>query len=104
MVVIGLTAFESLIRGISEVHDDKKPVPNGRYEQSWIWLVPRFYDSGVDNETEVKFDESLRAEWVKTLARKESWEEEYNLIQEEMQRVIAYFAWKVKWWRNQADC
>jgi hypothetical protein len=90
------------IRGPGKATDDPKPVPNGRYEPSWIWLVPRIYDSGVDVVTEVMFDESLRAEWAKTLARKERWEEEYKLIQEEMRRVIAYFAWKAEWWRNRA--
>ena len=92
------------IRGPGKATDDLNPVPKGRYEPSWIWLVPRVSDGDVDDETEVKFDESLRAGWAKTLARIERWEEEYKLIQEEMRRVIAYFAWKAEWWRNQAEC
>jgi hypothetical protein len=92
------------IRGPGKATDDPRPVPNGRYEPSWIWLVPRISDSDIDNEDEVKFDESLRAEWAKTLARKERWEEEHKLIQEEMRRVIAYFGWKAEWWWNQARC
>ena len=89
------------IRGPGKATDDPRPVPNGRYEPSWIWLVPRNSETEVD-DNEVKFDESLRAEWAKTLARKERWEEEQKLILEEMRRVIAYFAWKVEWWENQA--
>ncbi|KAF8817302.1 hypothetical protein BYT27DRAFT_7075222, partial [Phlegmacium glaucopus] len=30
------------------------------------------------------------------------WEEEYQLVQEEMRWVVAYFTWKAEWWWEQA--
>ena len=76
---------------------------NGRFEQSWIWLVPRVQSTaeGV-GESEEQFNESMRVEWAKSQARVKRWEEEVLIIQEEMRRVIQYFKWKGRWWREQA--
>ncbi|KAH9956388.1 hypothetical protein BGW80DRAFT_1439367 [Lactifluus volemus] len=59
--------------------DDNGP-GNSSFEPSWIWL------------------------WVKAQARKQRWEEEVLLIQEEMRRVVAFHEWKAQWWRSQACC
>ena len=58
----------------------------GRFEMSWIWLVPHA-KSEVDSSEQV-FDEGLRVEWSKSQARKMRWEEEVQLIQEEMRRPL----------------
>lgn len=89
------------IRGPGKATDDPTPVPNGRYETSWIWLVSRHGKDG--NEEDDSFDESLRAEWAKMLARRDRWEEEYLLVQEEMRRVIVYLMWKAEWWKEQGS-
>ncbi|KAF8984861.1 hypothetical protein BDQ17DRAFT_1393808 [Cyathus striatus] len=52
---------------------------SGRFEMSWIWLVPR-NSSGDDEE-----NNSLKLEWVKAHARKERWQEEVLILREEMQ-------------------
>ncbi|TFK79956.1 hypothetical protein K466DRAFT_504721 [Polyporus arcularius HHB13444] len=78
----------------------------GRYEISWIWLVPRGADlsmpDGVEGELDPnEFLENVKVEWARSQARMERWGEEVLLLQEEMRRVIEYFEWKARWWREQ---
>ncbi|KAM6501762.1 hypothetical protein JOM56_001739 [Amanita muscaria] len=75
---------------------------SGRFEMSWIWLVPRVMSAPDMEVSEESLDESMRVEWMKSRARKERWEEETLLIEEEMRRVIHYFEWKAGWWRNRS--
>lgn len=73
----------------------------GRYEISWIWLVPKSKSEVDTNSSEQVFDEGLRVEWSKSQARKMRWEEEVQIIQEEMRRTIVYYEWKQQWWLEQ---
>ena len=76
----------------------------GRYEISWIWLVPRpSKESGEEDSGKQVLDEGMRIEWSKSQARKDRWEEEVHLIQEEMRRTIAYYEWKQLWWLEQEN-
>ncbi|KAF9470117.1 hypothetical protein BDN70DRAFT_821734, partial [Pholiota conissans] len=86
------------IRGPGRQPDDPVRVSKRRFEQSWIWMVNR---SIRDENTEEEFDDIMRAEWAKMLARRDRWEEEYQLVIEEMRRTVAYLRWKSVWWRNQ---
>ena len=43
----------------------------------------------------------MRVEWAKTHARANHWQEEVLLVQEEMQRVIAFLDWNATWWYSQ---
>ncbi len=45
----------------------------------------------------------MRAEWAQTRARMCRWKEELMIVQEEMQRVLAFFQWKASWWLDQAS-
>ncbi|KAM6492909.1 hypothetical protein JOM56_011043 [Amanita muscaria] len=74
---------------------------NGRFEPSWIRLVPRVPSAPDMEASEETLDESMRVEWMKSRARKERWEEEVLLVEEEMRRVICYFEWKAGWWLDQ---
>jgi hypothetical protein len=76
-------------------------VSKGRYEISWIWLVPKSKSEVNTNRSEEVFDEGLRVEWSKSQARKMRWEEEVHIIQEEMRRTIVYYEWKQQWWLKQ---
>lgn len=80
---------------------DDDGVGNGRFEPSWIWLVPRVHSAPDMGSSEQVLDNSLQVEWSKSHARKQRWEEEVAIIQEEMRRVIAYHEWKAQWWRTQ---
>ncbi|TFK80097.1 hypothetical protein K466DRAFT_667830 [Polyporus arcularius HHB13444] len=85
--------------------DDAQHTSEGRYEISWIWLVPRGLDltlpEGVDGELDPQeFLDNMKIEWARSRARAERWGEEVLLLEEEMRRVIEYFEWKAKWWRE----
>ena len=36
--------------------------------------------------------------WAKLKARKDPWDEEALLVNEEMRRVLCFFEWKAAWW------
>jgi hypothetical protein len=81
---------------------EKYRASKGRYEISWIWLVPQSKSELDTNSSEEVFDEGLRVEWSKSQARKMRWEEEVQIIQEEMRRTIVYYEWKEQWWLQNA--
>jgi hypothetical protein len=75
----------------------------GRFEISWIWLVPQPRSEVEADSSEQVFDEGMRIEWSKSQARKKRWEEEVEMIQEEMRRTIVYYEWKELWWIRWID-
>jgi len=84
-----------------DIHGPGKGVDDpshGRFEPSWIWLVPRVHSAPDIGDTEEQLNDSMRVEWAKTKARCVRWEEEVELLQEEMCHVIAYYGWKARWW------
>lgn len=91
------------IRGPGKDEDDDA-LGEGRREPSWIWLVSGVPMGVLDKElaTSPEFINSMRVEWAKTRARALRWDEETQLLQEEMRRVLAFFEWKAGWWRAQA--
>ncbi|KAG2738126.1 hypothetical protein P692DRAFT_20637822, partial [Suillus brevipes Sb2] len=62
---------------------------------SWIWKT-----SG-SNSNELGLQDSLRVEWCKARARARRWEEEVELLREEMRRIIAFLDWHAGWWDMQ---
>ncbi|KAJ6475018.1 hypothetical protein C8R47DRAFT_986520 [Mycena vitilis] len=65
---------------------------------SWIWMAP-----GISEAKEKNVHEALRVEWSNAKARKTRWEEEVNLLREEMRRVLRYLSWAASWWDERAD-
>jgi len=45
----------------------------------------------------------LRCEWAKSKARADRWDEEVQLVAEEMRRVLAFLEWKASWWDRQGE-
>ena len=86
------------IRGPGRDPDDL--TSKGRYEISWIWTVTRPVNNTLE-ESEEALNASLRPEWTKAKARRDRWDEEWQLVQEEMRRVVAYLEWRASWWREQ---
>ncbi|EAU86991.2 hypothetical protein CC1G_08462 [Coprinopsis cinerea okayama7 len=76
---------------------------SSRFIPSWIWQVPRVRREGDDTLAEEELDESLRVEWAKGRARLQRWNEEYQLVQEEMRRSVVYLRWKAVWWEERAS-
>ncbi|KAJ7820051.1 hypothetical protein B0H13DRAFT_1661106, partial [Mycena leptocephala] len=62
---------------------------------SWIWT-----DGGGPGEDEVELHDSVRVEWSKAKARKERWEEEVDLLREEMKRILRFLRWRALWWET----
>ncbi|KAJ7121221.1 hypothetical protein C8R46DRAFT_929163 [Mycena filopes] len=60
---------------------------------SWIWMAP-----GALDASEAGLHESLRVEWSRAKARKNRWDEEVELLREEMRRVLRYLDWEQKRW------
>ncbi|KAG1758273.1 hypothetical protein EDD22DRAFT_981491 [Suillus occidentalis] len=77
-------------------HDEGKTV--GQQNISWIWKTP-----GVSNNQEEGLQDSLRVEWCKARARAHRWEEEVQLLREEMRRVLSFFEWQARWWDAQGS-
>ncbi|RDX40435.1 hypothetical protein OH76DRAFT_1459514 [Lentinus brumalis] len=71
----------------------------GRHELSWIWLVSAKSATG---NSAADFAESMRVEWSRFRARVERWEEEEQLLLEEMRRILEFFKHRATWWRDQA--
>ncbi|KAJ6458992.1 hypothetical protein C8R45DRAFT_913193 [Mycena sanguinolenta] len=64
---------------------------------SWIWLSQHGSGDGVDVLQE-DLDESLRVDWSRAKTRKSRWDEEVELLREEMCRVLRYLEWeKARW-------
>ncbi|KAI0666069.1 hypothetical protein C8Q78DRAFT_1072584 [Trametes maxima] len=76
--------------------DDRAP-GDGQREISWIWLVPRDADSGDPDEVR-QYNDSMRSEWAKAKARAERWEEDEELVVEEMRRVLCFFEHQAEFW------
>ncbi|PPR06984.1 hypothetical protein CVT24_011010 [Panaeolus cyanescens] len=80
---------------------------HGKHLVSWIWLTRRSKtdDSpGVAERSSLQLlDEGLRVEWARSRARSCRWEEEVQLLLEEMRRVVRYLRWKSVWWENEAS-
>ncbi|KAG2047663.1 hypothetical protein BDR06DRAFT_1029543 [Suillus hirtellus] len=76
-------------------HDDGRTM--GQQSISWIWKT-----SG-SNSNELGLQDSLRVEWCKAQARAHRWEEEVQLLHEEMCRVIAFLDWHAGWWDMQGS-
>ncbi|KAJ6504317.1 hypothetical protein C8R47DRAFT_1210384 [Mycena vitilis] len=64
---------------------------------SWIWAA----QGALDSEEE-ELHESLRVEWARAKARKTRWEEEVNIIREEMRRILRYLEWETGVWEGRA--
>lgn len=95
----------------------------GRYQPSWIWLVPPSpippFILGVDPsdtpsstptlplpETPMSADEvqdCMRVEWTKQMARARRYEEEVILLVDEMRRTLTFLLKKAEWWKAQAN-
>lgn len=45
----------------------------------------------------------MRVEWCRALARKDRWDEEVMLLEEEMRRVLRYLEWESEFWRGQGE-
>ncbi|KAG1901598.1 uncharacterized protein F5891DRAFT_1128045 [Suillus fuscotomentosus] len=77
-------------------HNKGKTV--GQQNISWIWKV-----AGVSNNQEEGLQDLLHVEWCKARAQAHWWEEEVQLLYEEMRRVLTFLEWQAGWWDTQGS-
>ncbi|KAJ2923768.1 hypothetical protein H1R20_g13317, partial [Candolleomyces eurysporus] len=68
---------------------------------SWIWRRVNAADA-TEEETQAFVTETIRVEWGKSRARAQRYQEEIKLVQEEMDRTLRFFVWKVADWHSKA--
>ena len=103
------------INGPGREPDNKS---EGRYQLSWIWLLPHqtvgfpsnmptaatpvtdsIANDSVSSATEdLEVVDSMRVHWAKCQARADRYEEEVALTVEEMGRTLRFFEWKKSQW------
>ncbi|KAJ3510330.1 hypothetical protein NMY22_g16006 [Coprinellus aureogranulatus] len=67
--------------------------------KSWIWNHPgASLDKVSEYEAEMK-----KIEWAKSRARSLRYQEEVQIVKEEMNRTVRFFMWKERDWRKRAD-
>ncbi|KAJ2927454.1 hypothetical protein H1R20_g9640, partial [Candolleomyces eurysporus] len=66
---------------------------------SWIWRRVNAADA-TEEETQEFVAETIRVEWGKSRARAQRFQEEIDLVQEEMNRTLRFFVWKAADWRR----
>ncbi|KAJ7259986.1 hypothetical protein B0H12DRAFT_1069883 [Mycena haematopus] len=69
-----------------------------RKTMSWLWTVNG--GPGEDNE---QLHESVRVEWSKAKARRDRWQEEVEILREEMRRVLRMLHFVQSEWRERAE-
>ncbi|KAJ7021072.1 hypothetical protein C8F04DRAFT_973243 [Mycena alexandri] len=68
-----------------------------RTVMSWIWA-----SRGALDPDETDLHNSLHVEWARAKAQKTRWDEEVNVLREEMRRVMRYLEWQAGIWRARA--
>ena len=70
---------------------------DGMYTQSWIWR------SNTTAVSQDEVNEDMRVEWAQSMARADRWEEEVDLLKEEMRRVVQFLEWRSRSWFSKVD-
>ena len=81
---------------------DDDGVGEGHHEILWIWLAARILSADDDEESR-EYDDTMRAEWARSKARADRWEEEVELLVEEMHRVVMFLEAESTGWQARAD-
>ncbi|KAG5650682.1 hypothetical protein H0H81_011391, partial [Sphagnurus paluster] len=85
--------IQALLEGL---HSDSE----GRKIPSWIWTAVGVAD--LKNNVNPALDDTIQIEWCKSRARKMRWEEEVELLCEEMCCIVVTLDWQAQWWIEQA--
>ena len=86
------------IRGPSREDGEKS---ESRQQLSWIWQTSSFDREAGINDPELR--EVMRVEWCKAVAQAKRFEEEVELIVEEMRRTLLFFKWTVSHWEERGE-
>ncbi|KAJ7598527.1 hypothetical protein C8J56DRAFT_769409 [Mycena floridula] len=67
---------------------------------TWIWTA---LGTNVSSTDKTVLLDAMRIQWLKYRARAMRWEEEVELVLEEMRRVNVFLLWKAASWRKKGD-
>ncbi|KAJ7016405.1 hypothetical protein C8F04DRAFT_1345269 [Mycena alexandri] len=103
-VVAGILVWRRVYNGHFTIDLGVRILTFPLYQYSWILhdlgLPPvRLLDKPFFFNKQ-QLHESVRVEWSKAKARKERWEEEVDLLHEEMKRVLHFLQWCALWWET----
>ncbi|KAG2093898.1 uncharacterized protein F5147DRAFT_747869 [Suillus discolor] len=98
--ILGKVAWEGKLRvlhvaDLRTLGDIGPGQSEGTRDISWIWKVL----GALDNDN-AGLQDCLWIEWCKARAREGRWSKEVLLLLEEMRRVIEFFKWQAKWWKD----
>ncbi|KAJ2921444.1 hypothetical protein H1R20_g15648, partial [Candolleomyces eurysporus] len=82
---------------IREIDEPEVGKGNTRRTVSWIWRQGEI-SAGTDPYTV----DLNRVEWAKSRARARRYNEEIDLLREEMARTLRFLLWKCDWWKQKA--
>ncbi|KAH9912082.1 uncharacterized protein B0H18DRAFT_1056642 [Fomitopsis serialis] len=77
----------------------KENVGRQKESVSWIWRDGTYHDTALDKWAL----EACRLEWFRASARTTRWNEEVEIVKEEMRRVQRYFHYCMKKWEERAE-
>ncbi|KAG1729013.1 hypothetical protein EDB19DRAFT_2027845 [Suillus lakei] len=89
--------YEAACAVLDKLGDCLAGQSEGRCDIPWIWKA-----LGVLQNNDVDLQDCLCVEWCKARARASCWSEEFSLLIEEMQRVLAFFRWEMTQWNEQS--
>jgi hypothetical protein len=83
---------------LGQSHSIPTPVTTGsRATVSWIWMG---VDTANVDSLGTAIAEAVRVEFCKAWARERRWDEEKQLLREEMRRTLATFRWEAEKWEK----
>ncbi|KAG1893035.1 uncharacterized protein F5891DRAFT_1131406 [Suillus fuscotomentosus] len=83
-------------------HDNGRTM--GQQSISWIWKTSGSNSNELGlQDYKYALTTALCVEWCKARAQAHCWEEEVQLLCEEMRRVIAFLDWHAGWWDTQGS-
>ncbi|KAG2139338.1 hypothetical protein DEU56DRAFT_912179 [Suillus clintonianus] len=88
------------IRGMSDLLWGQT---EGRRKLSWIWNMRGTHGDELDNDRSMEDLPDMKIKWCKARARAMQWNEEVELLQEEMQRILQFFNWQATSWCERAN-
>ncbi|KAA1479943.1 hypothetical protein DENSPDRAFT_743739, partial [Dentipellis sp. KUC8613] len=81
---------------------DDEGLGRGRRQLVWIWRAQTPDARDVPGLGDGDVHDSMRAEWAAGRARVKRWEEEVELLQEEMRRAVKFFEYRENEWLQKA--
>ena len=105
------------VKGLTTSGFDEYDESMGRRELTWIWKSGNLSEPGLEGQESLQDGQLffghnylcltsrkvLRIEWCRTRARVMRFEEEVELLQEEMRRTLAFLQWQSAWWQDCRD-